>query len=69
MEFFTQEYWSRFPFPIPGHLPDAGTELTSLASPALGGGFFTTAQPRKPLSVETWQHMDVWDTFLLFLAI
>ena len=69
MGFFTQEYWSRFPFPIPGDLPDAGIELTSLASPPLVGGFFTTAPPGKPLSGEIRQHMDVWDTFLLFLMM
>ena len=33
MEFFRQEYWSRLPFPPPGHLPDPGFELTSV-SPA-----------------------------------
>ena len=29
-------------------LPDPGTEPASLSSPALGGGFFTTAPPGKP---------------------
>ena len=33
------------PFPPPGDLPDPGTELMCLASPALAGGFFTTAPP------------------------
>ena len=37
-----QEYWSVLPFPSPGGLPDPGTELASLMSPALAGGFFTT---------------------------
>ena len=36
------------PFPPPGDLPDPGTELMCLASPALAGGFFTTAPPGKP---------------------
>ena len=31
------------PFPSPGHLPHPGTEPTSLKSPALAGGFFTTS--------------------------
>ena len=31
------------PFPIPGDLPDSGIEPTSLTSPALAGGFFTTS--------------------------
>ena len=43
MEFSKQEYWSRLPFPTPGDLPDPGTEATSLASPALAGGFLTTS--------------------------
>ena len=37
-----EEYWSGLPFPPPGDLPDPGTEPTSLTSPALAGGFFTT---------------------------
>ena len=41
MEFPRQEYWSGFPFPSPGNLPDPGTKPTSLESPALAGGFFT----------------------------
>ena len=47
-----QEYWSRLPFPTPGNLPDPGTEPTSLASPALAGGFFTTLLP--PRKQGTW---------------
>ena len=35
MEFSRQEYWSGFPFPSLGHLPDPGTELKSPVSPAL----------------------------------
>ena len=38
-----QEYWSFLPYPTPGDLPDPGIESTSLASPALAGGFFTTS--------------------------
>ena len=37
------EYWSGLPFPTPGDHHDPGTEPTSLASPALAGGFFTTS--------------------------
>ena len=43
MGFSRQEHWSGLPFPLPGHLPDPGIELTSLMSPALAGGFFTTS--------------------------
>ena len=48
MKFSRQEYWSGLPSPLPGALPDPGIELTSLASPALAGGFFITVPPGKP---------------------
>ncbi|KAB0345202.1 hypothetical protein FD754_022128 [Muntiacus muntjak] len=38
-----KEYWSGLPFPTPEDLPDPGIKLTSLASPALADGFFTTS--------------------------
>ena len=38
-----REYWSVWPFPAPGDLPDPGIEPSSLASPALTGRFFTTS--------------------------
>jgi len=31
------------PSPTAGNLPNSGIKFTSLASPALAGGFFTTA--------------------------
>ena len=40
--FSRQDYWSGLPCPSPGDLPDPGMEFTSLASPALARGFFTT---------------------------
>ena len=46
-EFSRQEYWKGLSFPPPGDLPHPGTEPLSLASPALAGGFFTTAPPGK----------------------
>ena len=45
MGFPRQEFWSGFPFPSPGDLPDPEIEL---ASPALAGGFFTTEPSGKP---------------------
>ena len=42
MGFSKKEYWSGLPCPPPGDLPNPGTELTSLMSPALAGWFFTT---------------------------
>ena len=41
--FSRQAYWSGLPFPPPGDPPDPGTELVSLASPALAGGFFAAS--------------------------
>ena len=43
MGFSRQEHWSGVPWPPPGHLPDSGIKHTSLMSPALAGGFFTTS--------------------------
>ena len=37
----SQEFWSGFPFPTPGDLPNPGIEPTSPLSPALAGRFFT----------------------------
>ena len=45
MGFPRQEYWSGFPFPSPGNLPDQHIQL---AAPALAGGFFTIEPPGKP---------------------
>ena len=43
MGFSRQEYWRRLPCPSPGDLPNPGIEPTSLMSPALADGFFTTS--------------------------
>ena len=43
-----QEHWSGPPVPTPSDLPDPETEPTSLSTPALAGGFSTTAPPEKP---------------------
>ena len=39
--------WNGLPFPPPGDIPDPWIEPTSLMSPALAGGFFTTSITRK----------------------
>ena len=46
--FSRQEYWSGWPCPPPGDLPDLGVKPKSPASPALVGRFFTTVPPGKP---------------------
>jgi len=43
MGFSRQVYWSGLPFSIPGDLPNSGIKTTSLMSPALAAGFFTTS--------------------------
>ena len=48
IEFSRYEYWSGLPFPTPGDLPDPWIKPASLVSPALAGGFFTTAPLGKP---------------------
>ena len=42
MRFSREEYWSGLPCPLPGDLPNPGTEPLSRASPALAGELFTT---------------------------
>ena len=54
MGFSRQEYWSGLPCPPPGNLPHSGILRTSLTSPALAGGFFTTrATWEAPAQVKT----------------
>ena len=52
MEFSRQEYWNRLPLPSPGDLPDPGIKPMFPESPALAGGFFTTAPPGKPIHAD-----------------
>ena len=43
MELSRREYWSGLPFPTLEGLPDPEIKPTSLVSPALAGGFFSTS--------------------------
>ena len=43
MGFRRQDYWNGLSCPLLGDLPNPGTELMSLMSPALTGGFFITS--------------------------
>ena len=52
MELSKQEYWSGLLFPTSGHLSDPGIKPMSLVSPALAGGFLTTAPLGKPMGYE-----------------
>ena len=51
MGFSRQEYWGGLLFPPPGDLPDPGIEHTTLVSPALASGFFTTEPSGKPIKL------------------
>ena len=56
MEFSRQGYYSELPFSSPGKLPHPGVQPMFFVSPALAGGFFTTAPPGKPLpESRTWK--------------
>ena len=48
MGFSKQEYWSELLFLSPGDIPNPRIEPAFLASPALAGRFFSTAQVGKP---------------------
>ena len=45
MEFSRQEYWSGFPFPSPGYLPNPGIESRS---PAVQADALLSEPPGKP---------------------
>ena len=51
MGFSRQEYWSGFPFPSPGDLPNPGLEPRSLV---LAERFFTTEPPGKTILSSYW---------------
>ena len=57
MEFSRQEYWSGWPYPPPGDLPDPGIKLVSLMSHALAGGFFTNSTTREAPCYSTNCHL------------
>ena len=60
MGFSRQEHWSGLPFPLPGDVPDPGTEP---ASPALAGRLFTTEPPGSwyPCIFVVFQQLTFWD--------
>ena len=66
MEFSRREFWSGVPFSTPGGLPNSGIKFTSLVTPALAGGFFTTNDTKDELnyirsSSFPWLHPDKVD--------
>ena len=50
--FSRQEYWSGWPCPPLGDLPDPGIKPASLMPPALAGRFFTTSTTWEALTVD-----------------
>jgi len=48
MGFSRQEYWSGFPFPPPGYVPNPGIELASPMSPAVQEDSLTLEPLGKP---------------------
>ena len=61
MEFSRQEYWSGWPFPSPGDLPDAGIEPRS---PALQTDSLPSEPPRKPcvcvcVFISSWAFLSI----------
>ena len=67
MGFSRQEYWTGLPCPLPGDLPDLGVKFasfTSLMSPELAGGFFTTSATWEALIAACsiiFFSCDMWD--------
>ena len=60
MGFSRQEYWSGWPFPPPGDLPDPGIEPTPLVPSALAGGCFTTSAPWILTQSSPWKGLPLW---------
>ena len=53
------EYWSGWPCPPAGDLPDPGIKPTSFASPALAGRFFATSTTREA-HPRTHRFCNIW---------
>ena len=53
MGFSKQEHWSGLPCPPPGDLLDPGIEPSTLMSPGLAGGFFTTSATSMEMELGT----------------
>ena len=56
---YRQEYWSGLPFPAPGDLLNSAVKPTSLASPALAGGFFNTGPPKTSTKSPDGRNQDI----------
>ena len=64
MEFHRQKYYSGFPCPPSGHLPNLGIKPTSLVSPAWQTGSLPSAPPGKSFWFCYWNSNTAFQTFL-----
>ena len=69
MGFTRQEYWSGLTFPTPGDLLEPGMDPKSLTSPALAGGFFTTAPPGKPIQTQYTHFKIIIGELIIYLYV
>ena len=58
--FSRQEHWSGLSCPPPEGLPDPGIKPTSLRSPVLAGGFFTTSATWEAQNYHMIQQFHFW---------
>ena len=65
---FQAKIWSGLPCHSPGNLPHPGVEPTSLISPALAGGFFTTGTTWEALP-ENFQLSSNFHYYILFIIV
>ena len=65
MGFPREEYWSRWPFPFLGDLPNPGIKPLSLA---LAGGFFTPEPPGKPQNLGAFKNKYVLLIVILWIS-
>ena len=59
MVFFSQEYWSGFPFPSPEDIPDPGIKPTSPVSPASQADSLPTEPSGKQFVCDSRSHSSI----------
>ena len=67
--FSRQEYSSALSCPLPGYPPNPGTQLASLSSPALAGGFFTQGHLGSPSRLAPRDTYDADNCHVVILLI
>ena len=63
--FSRHEYWSVFPFPLPGDFPTPGVEPAFLTAPALAGRFFITSATWEAL----YDHCNTSASLVIHIAV